>query len=84
MTRVYEIDTWRGRDDLNRIAIAEAKKYSGKKYTVAIGEWGTKTYLVLAESKEEARKLALAEYDGTAHADNKIKVREVTNCKKYS
>lgn len=83
MKNVYEIDTWRGNEELNRVAIEAARNYKGKKFTVAIGEWGTKTYLVFAESKEEAKKLAIAEYDGKANNEKKIKVREVTNCKKY-
>ena len=44
MKKVYEIDTWRGNDELNRRAIEAAKNYKGKKFTVAIGEWGTKTF----------------------------------------
>ena len=85
MKRVYELDTWRGNEELNKKAIEAAKKYSGRKFTVSIGEWGVKTFLVFAESKEEAKKLAIAEYDGTAKGwhDERIKVREVTNCKKY-
>lgn len=83
MKKVYEIDTWRGNGELNRRAIEAAKNYKGKKFTVAIGEWGTKTYLVFAESKEEAKRVALTEYDGKAMNDKKIMVREVTNCKKY-
>lgn len=79
MKRVYEIDTWRVDEKakaLNNIAIAAARQYNGRKWIVSDGEWGVKTYMVLAESKEEAKSLAPTETD-------KIKVREVTNCKKY-
>lgn len=77
MKRIYEIDTWRGRDDLNRAAIKAAKAYSGKKFTVSVGEWGVTTYLVFADSKEEAA--AMINSDGKP-----TKVRDVTNCKKYN
>lgn len=80
MQKVYEMDTWRGREDLNRIAIEAAKAHTGRKYTVAIGEWGVSTYLVFADTKEEAKALAIAVHDG---ATEKVKVREVTTCKKY-
>ena len=85
MQRVFEIDTWRGNKELNGTAIAAAKAYDGRKFTVAIGEWGVKTYLTFADSKEEAKALALAAYDGGAANwhDEKIQCREVTNCKKY-
>lgn len=83
MTNIYEVDTWRGNDELNKVAIEAAKKYDGRKFTVAIGEWGTKTFLVFADSKDEARERALASYNGGANNAAKVKVREVTNCKKY-
>lgn len=76
MKRVYEMDTWRGREDLNRKAIKAAKAYTGKKFTVSIGEWGVTTYLVFADSKEEAASMV--------EGEGKKKVREVTNCKKYN
>lgn len=76
MKRIYEMDTWRGRDDLNRAAIKAAKEYNGKKFTVSIGEWGVTTYLVFADSKEEAANMV--------EGEGKKKVREVTNCKKYN
>lgn len=86
-TKVYEIDTWRGRDELNKKAIEAAKSYKGKKYTVTIGEWGVKTYLIFADSKEEAKDLALRENAGkpvtACNNPNKMQIREVTNCKKY-
>lgn len=47
---------------------------------VTFGEWGTTTYLVFTESKEEAKAIAIAEY---GKEEKKIKVRNVTNCKKY-
>lgn len=84
MKKVYEISTWRTDSEaaeMNRAAIEAAKQYEGKKFTVAIGEWGTKTYLVFADSKEEAKALALNEYKGGA---NKVKARDVTNSKKYN
>lgn len=86
MKLVYKMDTWSGRNDLNQVAIEAAKQYSGRKFSVAIGEWGTTTYLVFADSKDDAREKALAEYDGSAKGchDERVKVREVTNCKKYN
>lgn len=87
MTSIYEMDTWRGRDDLNQRAIKAAKNYSGRKYTVSIGQWGTVTFLVFADSKEQAKKLALTEYsNGSYNADNpeKVMTRDVTNSKKYN
>lgn len=80
MKRVYKMDTWRGLDELNRVAIEAAKEYTGRKFTVSIGEWGVETYLVFADSKEEAKAAAIAENGG----GDKIKVREVTNAKKYN
>lgn len=83
MKKVYEIDTWRTNEQankLNAIAKEAAKKYNGKKFMVSIGEWGVTTYLVFSESKEEAKTLAIAEHGKTTE---KIKVRDVTNCKKY-
>ena len=86
MKNVYEIDTWRGNKEMNKIAIAAAKQHKGRKFTVAIGEWGATTFLVFAENKEEAKAIALEVYKGQSAGfhDEKIKVREVTNCKKYN
>ena len=86
MKKVYEIDTWRGNKELNGIAISAAKQYAGRKFTVAIGEWGVTTYLVFAESKEEAKRMALEVYNGQSAEfhDEKVKVREVTTFKKYN
>lgn len=78
MAKVYEFTTWRGGEEWeekNRIAIAAAKKHEGRKFVVAVGEWGVRSFLVLADSKEEAR--AAVDANGT------VKVRDVTGCKKY-
>ena len=90
MKKVYEINTWscsKEAERLNEVAIMAAKQYKGKKFTVAIGEWIIKTYLVFAENKEDARAFALNEFNNSELPiniqSNKIKVREVTNCKKY-
>ena len=91
MKKVYELNTWsvsKEAEKLNSVAVAAAKQYSGKKFTVSIGEWTIKTYLVFAESKEEAKSFAFNEFNNNWNSDDriqndKIKVREVTNCKKY-
>jgi len=64
---------------LTRPPLKPLKKHEGKKFTVSIGDWGVKTYLVFAESKDEAKDIAIAE----TNREGKTKVREVTNCKKY-
>lgn len=73
------MDTWRGTEKaiaMNKKAIAAAKAYHGRKFLVSVGEWGTETFLVFAESKEEAA--------GAFEGQEKKKVREVTTCKKYN
>lgn len=88
---VYEIYTWRNdakSKAANSIAVEAAKKHKGRKFTVAVGEWGTRTFLVFADSKDEAKSIALNMFDTSPGRcgsidRNKIKVREVTNCKKY-
>lgn len=85
MDRIYEFTTWKtGRewDLLNAKAIESARSYQGKKYIVSIGEWGTTSFLVFADTKEEAKEIALTKYVGN-HAQT-IKVRDVTNLKKYN
>ena len=82
--RVYEFSTWIPTDEwkeAERIAIEAGKNHSGNKFTVAVGEWGVRTFLVLADTKEEAKKLVLEVIGDT---NEKIKVRDVTNCKKYN
>lgn len=90
MKRVYEFSTWRTEGAykaLNHEAIEAGKKYAGKKFTVAVGQWGTISYLVFADTKEEAKTIALTEYHETgrrAENDSKVTVRDVTNSKKYN
>lgn len=81
--RVYEFSTWNTNKEWKEaeaIAIEAGKNHSGNKFTVAVGEWGVRTFLVLADTKEEAKKLVL---EVIGNVDDKIKVRDVTNCKKY-
>lgn len=80
MQRVYEMDTWAYDEAKNEKAIKAAKEYTGKKFVVSIGVWGVKTYLVFADTKEEAKSLALAENGG----GEKVQARDVTNAKKYN
>lgn len=88
--KVFEFTTWQYGEEWKEAeqkAITAAKNHNGEKFTVAIGEWGSRTFLVLADSKEEAKALAIEYYNATsanALGDNKIKVRNVTNCKKYN
>lgn len=87
--KVFEFTTWQyGKEweEAERKAIAAAKNHKGEKFTVAIGEWGSRTFLVLADSKEEAKALAIEYYNATNKTEepaDKVKVRNVTNCKKY-
>lgn len=84
INRVHEFTTWQiGKewDAINQRAIESAKAYSGKKFTVSIGEWGTTSYLVFADTKEEAKAMALAECKSESKS---IKVRDVTNTKKWN
>ena len=91
MIRVYEFSTWKNSEEArlaNNAAVSAAKEFFGKKYTVAIGEWGTRTFLVLgANDKNEARSAALEKFrenpSGGWH-EERIKVRDVTNAKKYN
>ena len=89
--KVFEFTTWQyGKEweEAERKAITAAKNHNGEKFTVAIGEWGGRTFLVLADNKDEAKTLAINYYNATggnngAHPE-KVKVRNVTNCKKYN
>ena len=52
MTRVYEYTTWMDSEEWkakNAAAIAAGKAYKGTKFSVGIGTWGTRTFLVFAE-----------------------------------
>ena len=82
MKQVYEFSTWKDGEEwkeAERIAINAAKNHLGNKFVVAVGEWGVRTFLVLAANKETAKELLIA----TIGNADKIKVRNVTNCKKY-
>lgn len=90
MAQVYEVYTWQNYSfskERNEIATEAARNYDGRKYTVSIGEWGVRSFLVFADSKEQAKEEALKAFheskSGWYEDTSKIKVREVTNCKKY-
>ena len=54
MTRVYEYTTWMNSEDWkakNAAAIAAGKAYKVTKFSVGIGTWGTRTFLVFAQTK---------------------------------
>ena len=81
--RVYEFSTWKNSPEWKEAeqrAITVAKNHEGKKFVVAVGDWGVRSFLVLAETKEEAKKLA-TEFCGSS---DKVKVRDVTTAKKYN
>jgi hypothetical protein len=88
--KVFEFTTWQyGKEweEAEQKAITAAKNHKGEKFTVVIGEWGGRTFLVLADSKEEAKALAIEYYNATNKKEepaDKVKVRNVTNCKKYN
>ena len=86
MTKVLEFTTWKGGldwDEKNANAINAGKNFQGQKWTVAIGQWGGRSFLVLgAADKAEAKQLAQDAANQTTAA--KISVRDVTNCKKYN
>ena len=88
MENIFEMFTWSNSPQAqkaNKIAIEEGKKHNGNKFTVAVGEWGVRTYLVLTETKEQAKEIAI-EYHKIKYPTNdtnKIKVRDVTSAKKY-
>lgn len=90
MTRVYEYTTWMDSEEWkakNTAALAAGKAYKGTKFSVGIGTWGTRTFLVFAETKEEAKALALEAFRASGHQNydtSKINCRNVTNCKKYN
>ena len=90
MIRVFEFSTWKNSESAKAaaVAIANAKQDKGKKFTVAIGEWGVRTFLVLgATCKEEARAAAVEEFNKTPSDgwhEERVKVRDVTNAKKYN
>ena len=85
MIRVFEFSTWKNSESAKAavaVAIANAKQDKGKKFTVAIGEWGVRTFLVLgATCKEEARAAAVEEFNKTPSDgwhEERVKVRDVT------
>lgn len=90
MKRVYEFSTWLSSPEwkeAERKAIEAAKQHDGEKFTVAIGEWGVRTFLVLTDTKEEAKELAVDYFkstNGNPEALKKIRVKNVTNAKKYN
>lgn len=90
MTRVHEYTTWMDSEEWkakNAAAVAAGKAYKGTKFSVGIGAWGTRTFLVFAETKEEAKALALEAFQASGHQGydtSKIICRNVTNCKKYN
>lgn len=93
--KIYEFTTWaQGSakwDEKNRTAMAAAKACQGTKWTVSVGEWGPRTFMVLgAESKEAAKAAAVAFVRATPNPDRiqpldetKIAARNVTASKKY-
>ena len=94
MTKVLEFTTWQGGldwDAKNANAINEGKQFQGQKWTVAIGQWGVRSFLVLgAADKAEAKQLAQDAANQTqrgaleACGAAKITARDVTNGKKYN
>ncbi|MDD2429983.1 MAG: hypothetical protein PHQ85_10465 [Eubacteriales bacterium] len=84
MLQVHELSTSLRTNEWvqqNASAIAAGKAFSGKKWTVSIGEWGTRTFLVLgAENKEEAKSSAMRAAGG---AKLRAAVRNVSTYKKY-
>lgn len=83
MKRVYEFSTWKASEEwkeAERIAIETAKNHNGNKFIVTVGEWGTRSFMVLTDTKESAKKLVIDLIENTSE---KLKVRDVTNCKKY-
>lgn len=84
MSGIYEFSTWNSSPDWKakeQAAITAAKSYQGLKWVVAQGEWGVRTFLVFAESKEEAREMVQRL---TGDNSTKTKVKNVTSCKKYN
>ena len=84
MKEIFEFSTWQTSPEWKakeEAAIKAAKEHKGAKWIVAQGEWGVRTFLVLAESKEEARTMV---WDFTNDNETKTKVRNVTNSKKYN
>lgn len=90
MKKVYEFTTWKTGEDwekMNREAVAAGKAYKGTKFTVGIGNWGTRSFLVFAETKEEAKEMALNAFYESGYQNydaKKICCRNVTNSKKYN
>ena len=82
--KIYEFSTWQGSPEWKakeEVAINAAKAYKGGKWVVNIGEWGTRTFLIFAETKDEAKMVARNFIgDNTAKAT----ARNVTNAKKYN
>ena len=88
---VHEFYTWSNSPrakQANATAVMYGKSAKGLKFTVAIGEWGVRTFLVLgATSKDEAKKATLDYFSTTPGYEvwnMAIKVRDVTKCKKYN
>lgn len=84
MQDVFEFSTWQSspeRKAKEEAAIKAAKAHEENKWVVAQGEWGVRTFLVFAETKDEAR---MKVYDFTDDYTTKTKVRNVTNAKKYN
>lgn len=92
MKKVYEFCSYSNSpENKARIAsaVAAGKAHKGNKWTVAVGEWGPRTFLVLADTKEEAAALAreyIVNNPGQTACQNpdKVVVRNVTNSKKYN
>ena len=89
MQTIFEQDTYGWHSnyrEMNAISIQAAKQYHGKKFSVAIGEWGVRTFLVFSDSKESAKSDAIKELKQlypTEDVEN-VKVRDVTSAKKYN
>lgn len=86
---VFEMDTWSTSPRakaMNSRAIDAAKKHPGNKYVVSVGEWGVRTYLVLAATKEQAKADAIRTHK-ELYPDtdtSRTQTRDVTNSKKYN
>ena len=86
MKAIYKMSTWSNSPEasaMNDAATKAAKAHVGKKFIVSIGEWGVTTYMVFAETKEEAKALAATEFEKNGSKADKVKARDVTNAKKY-
>ena len=86
MKDIFEFSTWKSSPEWKakeEAAIKTAKAYNGNKWIVNYGDWncgGVRTFLVFAETKDEARmKVWFFTDDYTIRTS----VRNVTNAKKY-